>query len=219
MSTPLTLVIANKAYSSWSMRPWLALAHFGVPFNEIVVPLGRETTRDALLAYAPTGKAPVLIDGDTRVWDSLAILEYLAERFPDHPFWPRDMRARAAARSVSAEMHSSFQVLRTQCPMNFRRAPQAIAFTPEALADIARIQAIWTETRAVFGGAGSFLFGAFSAADAMFAPVVNRLAVYRAPVDTTAQAYMDAMQATPAWARWRAGAQAEPWRIDKYENV
>lgn len=215
----LTLVIANKSYSSWSMRPWMLLTQFGVAFEEIVVPLGRDETRADILRYSPTGKVPALIDGDVTIWDSLSIAEYVAEGFPQHAVWPPDKRARALARSVSAEMHSSFQALRAQCPMNFRRAPKAIAFTPETLADIARIEEIFAQCRAAFGAGGPYLFGAFSAADAMYAPIVNRLDVYGAPVSETTRAYMRAMQASEAWKRWRAGAEAESWRIDKYENI
>lgn len=215
----LKLVIANKAYSSWSMRPWMLLTAFGVPFEEIVVPLGREETRADILRHSPTGKVPALIDGDTTVWDSLSIIEYVAETFPDLAIWPRAKQARALARSISAEMHSSFQGLRTQCPMNFRRAPKAVAFTEDTRADIARIEAIWAEARAAHGAGGPFLFGAFSAADAMYAPIVNRFDVYDAPVGAASRAYMDAMKETDAWRRWQAGADAEPWRIEKYETI
>ncbi len=215
----LKLVIANKAYSSWSMRPWILMTAFGVAFEEIVVPLAREETRDDILRYSPTGKVPALIDGDTTIWDSLAICEYVADSFPQHAVWPRDKRARAVARSAAAEMHSSFQALRVQCPMNFRRVRKPVDFTPDTRADIARIEEIWAHARATFGAGGPFLFGAFSAADAMYAPVVNRLDVYDAPVAAQTRAYMRTMQETQAWKSWQAGANAEPWRIDKYENV
>lgn len=215
----LKLVIANKAYSSWSMRPWMLLVAFGVSFEEIVVPLGREETRADILRYSPTGKVPALIDGDTTVWDSLSIVEYVAESFPHLAIWPRAKKARALARSISAEMHSSFQGLRTQCPVNLRRAPKAIAFADDTRADIARIEAIWAEARAAHGEGGPFLFGAFSAADAMYAPVVNRLDVYDAPVNEESRAYMRAVKETDAWRRWQAGADAEPWRIEKYETI
>ncbi len=216
---PFTLVLANKAYSSWSMRPWMVLKHFGIPFEEIVIPMGRPQTRAEMLAHAPTGKCPSLHDGDTSVWDSLAIIEYVAEAHPDLPIWPRDKAARAYARSLAAEMHSGFTALRRECPMNMRRPRRAIEVSADALADVARIDAAFADARARFGGAGAFLFGEFSAADAMFAPVVNRLDTYALPVSDTTRTYMAAMQALPAWQEWRRDALDEPWRSKQYDAI
>ncbi len=215
----LQLVIANKAYSSWSLRPWILLTHFEIPFEEVVIPMGRPETRETMLAYAPTGKCPSLHDGAISVWESLAILEYVAENHPEKPIWPEDKAARAHARSLSSEMHAGYQALREACPTNFRRAPKPIALSDAVEGDVARIEAAWAQARAAFGEAGPFLYGRFSAADAMFAPVVNRFHAYAAPVSAATRAYMDAMMALPAWKAWIAGAEAEPWRIEKYEAM
>ena len=215
----LKLVIANKAYSSWSLRPWILLTHFGVPFDEVVVPLDQPDTRERLLEYSPTARAPVLIDGDTTVWDSLAIIEYLAELRPGLPVWPSESPARALARSLSAEMHSGFQALRQHCPAQFLRPVRAIPLPPEVAADVQRIEAAWSDARRRFGAGGPFLFGAFSAADAMFAPVVNRLHIYDIAIGEAARAYSEAVRALPAWKAWIAGAEAETWRIAKYEAI
>jgi len=215
----LTLVIANKAYSSWSFRPFILMRHFGIPFSEIVIPLGQDTTRAEILRHAPSGKCPALRDGDLVVWDSLAIIEYLAERFPDLPIWPRENEARATARSLAAEMHSGFGALRANLPMNMRRLVKRREVPPEAAADIARIETAWADIKRGFGGHADFLFGDFSAADAMFAPVVNRLHVYDVPVGAASRAYMDAVMALPAYRDWQKGAEAENWRIAKYEDL
>ncbi|HET6378265.1 MAG TPA: glutathione S-transferase family protein [Methylocella sp.] len=213
----LTLVIANKCYSSWSFRPWILMRHFGISFDEVVIPLGQESTRAEILRYSPSGKCPVLLDGSIAVWDSLAIVEYLAEARPDLPLWPKLPAARAGARSLAAEMHSGFTALRGHLPMNMRRKSARRELSPEASADAARIDAAFKEARREFGHGGDFLFGAFSAADAFFAPVVNRLHVYDVPVTPVTRAYMEAVMALPAWEEWRAGAEAEPWTIAKYE--
>jgi glutathione S-transferase len=215
----LTLVLANKAYSSWSMRPWMVLKHFDIPFEDIVIPMNRPETRAEMLQHAPTGKCPSLHDGSVSVWDSLAIIEYLAETYPVFPIWPRGTEARAHARSLSAEMHSGFMALRGECPMNIRRPRRAIKVSDDALADVKRIDEAFAEARSRFGGAGAFLFGEFSAADAMFAPVVNRLDIYDLPVSDTTRAYMAAMQALPAWQAWGRDAFAEPWRVEHYEAI
>jgi glutathione S-transferase len=215
----LTLVLANKAYSSWSFRAFILMRHFDIPFSEIVIPLGEETTRTEILRYSPSGKCPALRDGDLIVWDSLAIIEYLAERFPDLPIWPREKRARAAARSLAAEMHSGFLALRANLPMNMRRPVKRREVPPEACADIERIETAWADPKQRFGARGKFLFGDFCAADAMFAPVVNRLHVYDVTVGAATRAYMESVMALPAYRDWQKGAEAESWRIAKYENL
>lgn len=220
----LRLVIANKAYSSWSQRPWLLLRHFAIPFEETVIAMDRPQTRAEMLAYAPTGKCPALVDGDIVVWESLAIVEYIAESFPDLPIWPREKPARALARALSSEMHSGFTALRNHCPTQYRRPVRKIALTPEVEADVARIEAAWADARMRFGQAskanpGPFLFGAFSAADAMFAPVVNRLHTYDIPVSAPTRAYIDTMRDLPAWKDWEAGAKEEPWSIARYDPI
>lgn len=215
----LRLVIANKAYSSWSQRPWILMRHFGIPFQETVVPMNRPQTRAEILAFSPTGKCPALVDGDVGVWESLAIVEYLAESFADLPLWPRGKPARAMARALSSEMHAGFMALRGHCPTQYRRPVRKIALTREVEADVARIEAAWADARARFGEGGPFLFGAFCAADAMFAPVVNRLHTYDIPVSAQTRAYMDAMRDLPAWKSWEAGAQEEPWSIAHYDAI
>ena len=216
---PLKLVIANKAYSSWSLRPWILLAHFHIPFEEVVIPLDHPDTRDRILEHSPTGKCPALRDGAIEVWESLAILEYLAEKHPEKAIWPRAKAARAHARALASEMHAGFQALRQHCPTQFLRPPRRIALTPAVEADVTRIEAAWANARARFGKAGPFLFGKFSAADAMFAPVVNRFHIYEVPVSAATRAYMDAVMALPAWRAWIKDAEAETWRIEKYESV
>jgi len=214
-----TLILANKAYSSWSLRPWILLAHFKIPFHEIVIPLDASDTRKKILKYSPTGKVPALVDGKLTIWESLAIMEYVAESHSDKAIWPKGKAARAHARALSCEMHAGFAALRQACPMNMRRAPSAIALSDAVKGDVARIEAAWAEARKAFGKAGPFLYGRFSAADAMFAPVVNRLHVYAIPVKPATRAYMDAMMSLPAWKAWVHDAEAETWRIAKYEAI
>jgi glutathione S-transferase len=214
---PLTLALASKAYSSWSLRPFMVMRHFAIPFDEVAIALGQETTRADILKYSPSARCPALIDGDLVVWDSLAIIEYVAEKHRGHAIWPRDRAARAVARSLAAEMHSGFQGLRAHLPMNMRRAVQRRELTPEAAADVARLEEAWADARARFGAGGDFLFGSFRAADAMFAPVVNRLYVYDVPVSAAARGYMVAMMALPAYRDWQKAAEAETMHIAKYE--
>jgi glutathione S-transferase len=211
----LILYIGNKAYSSWSLRPWLAMQALDIPFEERVVPLYVEGSREKMLVEAPTGKVPVLRDGDLAVWDSLSIIEYLAENFPEKNLWPKAAADRARARSLCAEMHSGFQALRKNCPTNFRRDRRAapLEIDEEARADLARFEKIFSEKQ------GPFLFGAFCAADAFFAPVVGRLDVYRLPLAAPARDYCDAILALPAFRAWREGAQAEAWIIERWEGV
>jgi glutathione S-transferase len=177
-----TLVIANKAYSSWSFRPWILMRHFGIAFDEVVIPMAQENTRADMLRFSPAGKCPALHDGEIVVWDSLAIIEYVAELHPRTPIWPRLRAARAQARSLAAEMHSGFAGLRGLLPMNMCRKVKNRELTPEASADVARLEQAFGQARREFGQAGVFLFGDFSAADAMFAPVVNRLHGYAVAV-------------------------------------
>jgi glutathione S-transferase len=216
----LTLVIGNKNYSSWSMRPWLALRAGDIAFDEIFIPLYTgEADKKRLLAYTPSGKVPVLVDGDVTVWDSLAIIEYAAERFPQARLWPEDRASRAYARSISAEMHSGFAALRNECGMNLHRPVGAIPLSAQARADIARIQQIWTDCRKRYGKSGPFLFGAFSGADAMFAPVVHRFRIYAIEVEPEVRDYMAAMTALPAFEEWTRAGLAETLIIDKFETV
>jgi glutathione S-transferase len=207
----LTLVIGNKNYSSWSLRPWIAMKVAGIPFEERVIPLYEPGSREQILKYSPAGKVPVLIDGDQRVWESLAILEHLAEKFPAAGLWPRDAAARSHARVVATEMHAGFTALRRNCPMNIWLPPKARPLPDEVKPDIARIEALWSDCRARFGRGGPFLFGAFGAADAMYAPVVARFHTYCLPVANETRAYMDNVMALPAWQEWCAAALKEPW--------
>lgn len=215
----LTLVIGNKNYSSWSMRPWIALRAAGIAFDEVVIPLyAGDDSKRHILEFTPSGKVPALIDDDITVWDSLAIIEYAAERFPEAHFWPKDRAARAMARSVSAEMHSGFVAVRNECGMNLHRPVRAKALSEDALANVARIQDIWSECRNRFGQGGPYLFGAFSAADAMYAPVVTRFRTYAIEMNAVAQAYMAAMEAHPAFRAWTEAGLAETWMIDRFEQ-
>lgn len=215
----LTLVIGNKNYSSWSMRPWIALRAAGIAFDELVIPLyAGDDSKRRILEFTPSGKVPALIDDDITVWDSLAIIEYAAERFPEAHFWPKDRAARAMARSVSAEMHSGFVTVRNECGMNLHRPVRAKALSEDALANVARIQDIWSECRNRFGQGGPYLFGAFSAADAMYAPVVTRFRTYAIEMNAVAQAYMAAMEAHPAFRAWTEAGLAETWMIDRFEQ-
>jgi glutathione S-transferase len=213
----LTLVIGNKNYSSWSFRPWFAMKMAGIPFTEVVIPLYLPESRDKILQSSPSGKVPAIVDGDVHVWDSLAIMEYLNEKFPDKKLWPQDTAARAHARSVSSEMHSGFVSLRNDLTMNIRRKVGIVRRTEGTFADIARIQQSWEDCRARYGKAGPFLFGAFSIADAMYAPVVSRFATYHVKVSAPVRAYMDAMMATPAWREWADASAKEEWVIEKFE--
>lgn len=213
----LTLVIGNKNYSSWSMRPWLALRATDIAFDEVVIPLYTGAAdKQRILDVSPAGKVPVLVDGDITVWDSLAIIEYAAERFPEANLWPQDRARRAHARSVSAEMHSGFQALRNECGMNLHRPVGAKPLSAAAEADIARIQAIWSECRRSYGG--PYLFGGFSGADAMYAPVVHRFLTYAIETSEEVSAYIAAMTALPAFRQWTEAGLAETLVIEKFEQ-
>ena len=216
----LKLVIGNKNYSSWSMRPWLALRANDIAFDEIFIPLYTgDTDKQRILGFTRSGKVPALIDGDITVWDSLAIIEYLAERFPEKHLWPQDRADRAHARSISAEMHSGFAALRNECGMNLHRPVGAIELSADARANIARIQQIWIECRERFKASGPFLFGAFGAADAMFAPVVHRFRTYAIEVEPGVRDYVATMMALPAFQEWTRAGLAETIIIDRFETV
>ena len=213
----MKLVIGNKNYSSWSMRPWMAAKAAGIPFEEELIVLRQHDTGERISARSPNGKVPALIDGDLVLFESIAILEYLAELAP--ALWPQDRAARALARSICAEMHAGFVPLRNRCPMNIRRKPAAIALDEAVEANIARLVAMWSGCRAAHGARGPFLFGQFGNADAMFAPVVNRLHAYAVPVPAIVRDYMDAVMATPAWLAWEAAARSEAWAIPDTDTV
>ncbi|MCH7555111.1 MAG: glutathione S-transferase family protein [Proteobacteria bacterium] len=213
-----TIVIGNKNYSSWSLRGWIALRSCTEDFDEIPILLRKPTTGADIRAHSPAGKVPVLIDGGRAIWDSLAICEYLAGEFPDAGLWPEDLEARAHARAVSAEMHAGFVNLRNHMPMNCRASLPGRGATQAALTDIARIEAMWNDCRARFGGGGDFLFGHFTAADAMYAPVASRLATYQPALGPTASAYVEAIHGLPAMAQWIDAARAEPDRLVEMER-
>src|ERR1700730_5951038 len=205
----LHLVIGNKNYSSWSFRPWLAMKVAGVAFDETVISLEAQDFKTRVTALSGAGKAPVLVAGAIRVWESLAILEYLAEKFPAAGLWPKDAGARAHARAIASEMPAGFAPLRRQLPMNMRRPVKARALDADAANDAMRIDAIWGECLSKYGG--PFLFGAFGAADAMYAPVVSRFHTYAVEIGDASRAYMHAAMALPAWIEWREAARCETW--------
>ncbi len=207
----LTLLIGNKNYSSWSLRPWLAMKVAGIDFREELIPLDAPDFKARVGRVSGSGKVPALIDGEVQVWESLAIIEHLAEKFPQARLWPADPAARGHARALAAEMHAGFSALRRECPMNMRRAVKPRELSAEAMGDIGRIAALWTVCRQRFGGEGAFLCGAFGAVDAMYAPIVSRLHTYAVDVAPAARAYMAAVMALPAWQEWRQAALAEPW--------
>jgi glutathione S-transferase len=213
----LALIIGNKNYSSWSLRPWFAMTVAGIAFEETVISLDAPEFKATVQKHSPAGKVPILVDGDVRVWESIAILEYLAEKFPHAGLWPASQQARAHARAIMAEMHAGFLPLRREYPVNFWRPVRTRTRTPEAQADVERIDAMWSECRARFGQGGPFLFGAFGAADAMYAPVVSRFHTYAVEVGAAARAYMQAVMELPAWAQWRNAALREPWVLPKDE--
>jgi len=216
-----TLALGNKNYSSWSLRAWLALKATGAAFDEVVVPLRESDTRSAILRYSPSGRVPCLIHGAVTVWESLAIGEYLAELFPEAGLWPRNAAIRAHARAISAEMHAGFPALRRALPMNVRAKPHpGFPLSDEAQRDINRVEAIWRDARDRFPTAaaeGPFLFGRFSLADAMYAPVASRFTTYPVNLGEDATRYRDAVMGHPFMVEWRAAAQAEPWMIPAFE--
>ncbi|MFS0774086.1 glutathione S-transferase family protein [Sphingomonas sp. 1P08PE] len=217
----MKLIIGNKAYSSWSLRGWLACKQSGLPFQEVVVPLydaewDRRREGDE---FAPSsGKVPILWDGEAVVWDSLAIVDYLADKVGRDRFWPTDEVARAMARSMAAEMHSSFQNLRRKHPMNIRQVFPAARPDDDVIAELGRVMELWAQARARFGGGGDYLFGEFGAADIMFAPVVTRIVTWQLPIARFAAGYIQAILGHRWMQDWIAGAQEEDWVIQQYEQ-
>ncbi|MCB5177176.1 glutathione S-transferase family protein [Microvirga lenta] len=211
-----TLVIANKLYSSWSLRPWLLMKQFGIAFDEILIPLDQPDTKARVLEHSPAGKVPILIDGDITVWESIAIMEHVGDAYGVQ-VWPADIEARAMARSIAAEMHAGFQALRSACPMNLGKRFAAKDRGEAVSRDVARFSEIVSQARERFGAGGPFLFGAFSAADAMYAPLVTRLDTYSIAVDEATQAYLDAVLSLPVFREWRSAALKESWIVDADE--
>jgi len=218
----MTLVIGNKNYSSWSLRPWLALKQAGFDFEEVLISLDETGFKTEILKHSPSGRVPALVQGDITVWDSLAICEYAAELKPEAGLWPGNPVARAFARSISCEMHSGFSALRSHMPMNIRSHFPDKGREPGVQEDINRVRAIWRQARKEYGstterGGGPFLFGAFSIADAMFAPVVSRFRTFEVELGAVEQAYCDAVWALPAMKDWVRDAENEPMIIESAE--
>lgn len=224
MTSKLTLVIANKCHSSWSMRPWLLLTHFKIPFEEVLIPFGPTFDdpqwKAKVAPYNPAGKVPALVDGEIRAWESIAIMEHVADAFPDLAIWPRDQAARTLARSIASEMHSGFSALRSACPCNLGQRHPPRDRGPAVAADVARITQIWNDARLRFGKAtgNPFLFGDFCAADAMFAPVATRFRTYSIEIDPASRAYVDAIYDLPAFQSWREAALKETWIVPEDET-
>lgn len=211
----MKLLIGNRNYSTWSLRPWLVLRHFEIPFEDEVLQLAGPGWRENLVKRSPTGKVPVLIDGDLMVPETLAIIEYLADTYPDKAIWPTDRTDRALARAAASEMHAGFSSLRNHAPMNLRASHPGKVDLDTVRKDLHRVEALWGDLLARSGG--PYLFGAFTAADAMFAPLATRLRTYELPVSDGAQLYVEAIYALPAFQDWRAQALAEPWIVDDDE--
>lgn len=211
----LTLYIGNKNYSSWSFRPWIALEGCGVAFEEVLIPFDFPAGNPNIRAVSPTGRVPMLVHGDFKIWESLAIIEYVAELFPDAGLLPKDRQSRALARAYGMEMLSGFRALRNACPMNMRRPVSRLDLPEGVTEDVARIETIWQEARSRSGG--PFLFGAFSGADAMFAPVVSRFEKYDIATSADTKDYMAAMKTLPAWKTWEEAALQETWIVPEDE--
>ena len=213
---PYTLVIGNKNYSSWSLRPWLVMKHAGISFDEVRIPLYQGDYKARITSYSQAGRVPVLIAGSVTVWDSLAICEYLAEHHPQAQLWPADAATRAHARAISAEMHSGFQALRSNMFMNVRSSLPGVGMTPEVRNDIARIEMMWSDSLQRYGG--PFLCGGFSIVDAMYAPVATRFKTYAVDLSPPARRYTDMMLALPAMREWYAAARAESEVLPRFEH-
>ena len=217
----LKLFIGNKAYSSWSMRGWLAVKQSGLPFEEVTVPLYNEEWNRLREGdeFAPSqGKVPILWEDEVVVWDSLAIIDWLADKVGREKFWPEDEAARAMARSMAAEMHSSYQHLRREMPMNVRKQFPTPELKPELLQEIGRVLSLWAQARARYGGTGKFLFGDYCAADIMFAPLATRFVTYSVPLPGFAATYVEALYTHACVREWIEAAQAEEWTIEKFEQ-
>ena len=211
----MKLIFANRNYSSWSLRAWLVLKQFGIPFDEDMVLLSGEGWQQNIRKKSPSGKVPVLIDGEAVIPETIAIIEYLNDKYPAKGIWPSDRLKRAQARAVSAEMHGGFMALRSAAPMNLRAShPGKVDFDPIAR-DLRRIEQIWGDLTSDSGG--PYLFGKFTAADAMFAPVATRIRTYALPVSDAAMEYVEAIYALPAFQEWLAEAVKEPWTVDDDE--
>jgi glutathione S-transferase len=219
VTNEFTLVVGNRNYSSWSLRGFLAARAAGVPFEEVLVRLSEPGSKKELLKHSPAGKVPVLKHGERTIWDSLAIIEYLAELRPDAGLWPADPAARAHARSIAAEMHAGFQALRAHMPMNLRKALPGKGRGRDVAEDIERICAIWVDCRAHYGALGPFLFGRFTAADVMYTPVATRFRTYAVELDDVCQDYVDAVLARPDFREWHEAALEEPWVIAEDEVI
>ena len=213
----ITIYVGNKNYSSWSLRAWLMLRRTRQDFDEVVIPLREKESQEEMVRYSPSGKVPVLHHKGIVVWDSLAIGEFLDETYPKARLWPRDHAQRAHARSISTEMHSGFPDLRRTMPMNMRSSFPGHEIAAEAHADINRITAIWRDCRMRYGSEGDFFFGAFTIADAMFAPVVSRFKTYGVSLDDTIRTYADAIWNLPELQQWYEAARNEPWIIPAFE--
>ena len=209
----MKLAIGNKTYSSWSLRPWILMKELGIEFEEDMIPLDTPEFRPRVNAYQAGNTVPVLVDGEVTVWESLAIMEYLADRFPHKHVWPREIKARTFARVISNEMHAGFRGIRGSCPMNLRKRYAQIDRGELVAKDVVRITKLWTDALTQFGGQGPFLFGAFCAADAMYAPVVTRFQSYSIAVDPLIRRYMDAVMDTASFSAWQNDAMQEPWIV------
>lgn len=212
-----TLVIGNKNYSSWSLRPWLAMTQAGIPFDEKLIPFFDENWAVAIAEYSPTSKVPVLIDGDVVIWETLAILEYLYDTHPESDLWPVDIKTRAVARSIANEMHAGFTSIRTHMPMNLRKDQTGKGMGPGVDKDIERICDIWRECRRAFDSEGPFLFGHFTNVDAMFAPIVTRLKTHGVKLDQVCQAYVDTIHDLDSFKEWKDAALEETWIVGEDE--
>ncbi len=210
----MILVIGNKTYSSWSLRPWVAMTHFQIPFQEKLIKLGEPSTAEQIAKYSPSGWVPVLVDGDLTIWDSLAIMEYLNEKYPDKKMWPTEARLRARARAISNEMHSGFQAMRSIMSHHLKKKYTNFDWSG-AKADVERVKEIWTT--ALRESKGPFLFGDFSIADAMYAPVVNRFITYGIPIEDNIKGYVEAVRNLPAHQKWIQDAMGEDFIVTKYE--
>lgn len=213
----LKLIIGNKNYSSWSLRPWILLKYFKIPFEEILIPLYEGKYKQKILKYSPNGKVPALIHGSVVIWESLAICQYIADLFPKKRMWPQHMRDRALAYSIAQEMHAGFTQLRTHMPCNIRSRYPGCGMTPEVKKDIDRILEIWSACRKRFKNQGPFLFGYFTVADAMYLPIVTRLRTYGVALKGLSRDYAETMLGLPAFKEWEEAGTRESWIVERSE--